>query len=210
MVNSAPKGSQSEEGRRGPADHARREQILSVAGEHFRTFGYQKTSISDIGRAIGISHAYVYRFFDSKQEIGEAVCSQTLARITAAAEKVASGSASATEKIREVPLVLIEEGLAVFFQDRKLHDLVEAAVTGNWCVASNHGANIEALILQIVAQGRENGEFEREMSPEQVARSIRIAWTPFIHPVLLAEHSPDDLREDARSVSELVLRSLAP
>ena len=69
---------------------------------------------------------------------------------------------------------------------------------------------IETLILRIVAQGREAGEFERKTSADEVAHSIRVAWTPFIHPALLAERNPDELREDARIVSAMVLRSLAP
>ncbi len=210
MTEGVQKNKQVDEGQRGPADHARREQILGVAAEHFRNFGYQKTSISDIGRAIGISHAYVYRFFDSKQAIGEAVCSQTLARIAAAVEQLVASSVSATEKIRRTPLVLIEEGMAVFFQDRKLHDIVVEAVKEDWCSASNHGTTIETLICQIVAQGRETGEFERKTSTDEVAHSIRVAWTPFTHPSLLAQRTAEDLREDARMVSAMILRSLAP
>ncbi len=210
MTEDTQKIKQVDDGQRGPADHARREQILGVAAEHFRTFGYQKTSISDIGRAIGISHAYVYRFFDSKQAIGEAVCSQTLARIASAVERLVASTVSATEKIRRAPMVLIEEGHAVFFQDRKLHDIVEEAVKEQWCSASNHVATIEAMILRIVAQGRETGEFERKTSADEVAHSIRVAWSPFIHPVLLAQRSLEDLREDARIVSAMILRSLAP
>jgi AcrR family transcriptional regulator len=210
MPETAKKNSSMEENRRGPVDHARREQILGVAAEHFRTVGYHKTSISDLGRAIGISHAYVYRFFESKQAIGEAVCSQTLARIASAVEKAVESPASASEKIRQIPLVLIEEGVSVFMQDRKLHDIVEEAVKAHWCSASNHDVSIEALILRVVAQGRESGEFERKTSADEVAHSILVAWTPFIHPVLLAERAPEQLREDARIVSSMVLRSLAP
>jgi len=198
------------ESQRGPTDHARREQILGVAAEHFRNFGYQKTSISDIGRAIGISHAYVYRFFDSKQAIGEAVCAQTLTRITLAVERLVDSAISASDKIRKAPLILIEEGLAVFFQDRKLHDIVEEAVKEHWCSASNHSVTIESLIFRIVAQGRESGEFERKTSADEISHSIRVAWTPFIHPALLAQRSQEELRDDARIVSSMILRSLAP
>ena len=37
-------------------------------------YGYAKTSVSDLARAIGFSKAYIYRFFESKQAIGEAIC----------------------------------------------------------------------------------------------------------------------------------------
>jgi AcrR family transcriptional regulator len=67
-------------GQRGPAEHERREQILRAADEHFRHYGYAKTTVADLAKAIGVSAAYVYRFFESKQAIGEAVCAMTLAR----------------------------------------------------------------------------------------------------------------------------------
>src|SRR5204862_385421 len=62
---------------RGPTDHNVREQILEAAEEHFSRYGYEKTTVSDLAKAIGFSKAYIYKFFDSKQAIGEAICSKT-------------------------------------------------------------------------------------------------------------------------------------
>jgi AcrR family transcriptional regulator len=63
---------------RGPAEHEVREQIVAAAGQHFSHYGYEKTAVSDLAKAIGFSKAYIYKFFDSKQAIGEAICAQTL------------------------------------------------------------------------------------------------------------------------------------
>ena len=52
---------------RGPADHTVRDQIVQAAGEHFRYYGYEKTTVSDLAKAIGFSKAYIYKFFNSKQ-----------------------------------------------------------------------------------------------------------------------------------------------
>src|SRR3990170_8573808 len=70
---------------RGPADHTVRDQIVEAAGEHFRHYGYEKTTVSDLAQAIGFSKAYIYKFFDSKREIGEAICANTLSGIVAPA-----------------------------------------------------------------------------------------------------------------------------
>ena len=72
---------------RGPADHTVREQIVEAAGEHFRHYGYEKTTVSDLAKAIGFSKAYIYKFFDSKQAIGEAICARTLRGIVATVEE---------------------------------------------------------------------------------------------------------------------------
>jgi AcrR family transcriptional regulator len=71
---------------RGPADHSVREQIVEAAEAHFSHYGYEKTTVSDLARAIGFSKAYIYKFFDSKQAIGETICSTTLSTIVAAVE----------------------------------------------------------------------------------------------------------------------------
>ena len=59
---------------RGPTDHNVREQILQAAEEHFSRYGFEKTTVSDLAKAIGFSKAYIYKFFDSKQAIAEAIC----------------------------------------------------------------------------------------------------------------------------------------
>ena len=58
---------------RGPAEHAVRDQIVKAAHEYFAHYGYAKTTVSDLARAVGFSKAYIYRFFESKQAIGEAI-----------------------------------------------------------------------------------------------------------------------------------------
>ncbi len=58
-------------GQRGPAEHDRREQIIAAANEHFRHYGYNKTTVADLAKAIGLSTAYIYKFFESKRAIGE-------------------------------------------------------------------------------------------------------------------------------------------
>ena len=82
---------------RGPTDHNVREQILEAAGEHFSRYGYEKTTVSDLAKAIGFSKAYIYKFFDSKQAIGEAICAKTLSTMVAAVEEAVAGASTPTE-----------------------------------------------------------------------------------------------------------------
>src|SRR5918994_7694582 len=78
---------------RGPADHNVREQIVAAAGEHFSHYGYEKTTVSDLAKSIGFSKAYIYKFFDSKQAIGEAICAKTLSGVVAMVEEAGAGGA---------------------------------------------------------------------------------------------------------------------
>src|SRR5579871_4045184 len=87
---------------RGPAEHERREQIINAASEHFRHYGYQKTTVADLAKAIGLSKAYVYKFFDSKQAIGESICSMCLSEIADAAQAIAEENKPAPDRLRRI------------------------------------------------------------------------------------------------------------
>src|SRR3954467_11436130 len=103
---------------RGPVEHERRDQIIQSADEHFRKYGYSKTTVSDLSKAIGVSSAYIYRFFESKQAIGEAICTMTLGRIGDALLDVANNGQSASSRIRKVYKTLVDKGFELFFNDR--------------------------------------------------------------------------------------------
>src|SRR5258708_38300541 len=85
-------------GQRGPADHKRRQQILQAADEHFRLYGYRKTTLADIAKSIHLSTPYIYKFFDSKQAIAEAMRWHCLiAALCGVEERTAATSAPAAQ-----------------------------------------------------------------------------------------------------------------
>ena len=46
-----------------------RGRIVAAAERLFHQFGYQKTTVADIAKDIGMSSANVYRFFESKKQM---------------------------------------------------------------------------------------------------------------------------------------------
>ncbi len=82
---------------RGPLDHSVRDQILDAAMAHFSRYGYEKTTVTDLAKAIGFSKAYIYKFFDSKQAIGEAICASRLEKIMVAVSEAIADAPSASE-----------------------------------------------------------------------------------------------------------------
>lgn len=196
-------------GQRGPAEHQRREQILEAAGHHFRHYGYKKTAVADLAKAIGLSPAYIYRFFVSKQAIGEAVCSRCLGEITAALENILVETPSPVESMRKIYKTLAMKGALLFFEDRKMHDIVTASFEERWSSLETYNQSLLDIIRKLLIRGRESGEFERKTSLEEACRAIHHTMQSFFHPILL-EQNLDHLEEDAIAVANLVLRSLAP
>ena len=85
---------------------------------HFSRYGYEKTTVTDLAKAIGFSKAYIYKFFDSKQAIGEAICASRLEKIMVAVSEAIADAPSASEKLRRLFRALTEAGSELFFEDR--------------------------------------------------------------------------------------------
>lgn len=194
---------------RGPAEHSVREQIVEAAGEHFSHYGYEKTTVSDLAKAIGFSKAYIYKFFDSKQAIGEAICSKTLSAIVAAVEEAVAGAATPTDKFRRMFKSLVATSVSLFFNDRKLYDIAAYSASEGWPSARAYAERIRQILMEVVREGRESGEFERKTPLDETVHAIYLVMQPYVNPLLLQYNL--DLVEDAPArLSNLVLRSLAP
>jgi len=194
---------------RGPADHEVREQIVAAAEEHFRRYGFEKTTVSDLAKAIGFSKAYIYKFFDSKQAIGEAICSQTLRALVAAVEEAVGGANTSTEKFRRMFKALTSTGVSLFFNDRKLYDLAASSAAEGWPSARAYAERIEQILTDLIREGRENGEFERKTPLDETVNAIFLVMLPYVNPLVL-QHQLDHIEEAPAQLSNLVLRSLAP
>lgn len=100
---------------RGPLDHSVREQIVDAAFEHFGHYGYEKTTVAELAKSIGFSKSYIYKFFESKQAIGEVICANRLEMIMAAVLSAVADAPSASEKLRRLFRALTEAGSELFF-----------------------------------------------------------------------------------------------
>ncbi|TXT38841.1 MAG: TetR family transcriptional regulator [Comamonadaceae bacterium] len=194
---------------RGPTDHEVRNQIVAAANEHFSHYGYEKTTVSDLAKVIGFSKAYIYKFFESKQAIGEIICANNLAAIETEVRAAIDQADQPPEKLRRMFKTIAESSLRQFFRDRKLHDMAVSAVTARWPSTLAYEERIQALLRDILQQGRQSGDFERKTPLDEAAMAIFLVMRPYLHPVML-QHSFDYGEEASAQLSRLVLRSLSP
>lgn len=194
---------------RGPSDHSVRDQVVEAATEHFGHFGYEKTTVSELAKSIGFSKSYIYKFFDSKQAIGEVICSNRLAMIMAIVHSAITDAPSASEKLRRLFRALTEAGSDLFFHDRKLYDIAAVAARDKWPSAEAHEERLRKLIEQIIVEGRQAGEFERKTPLDEAAHAIYLVMRPYISPVQL-QYNLETASASAALLSSLILRSLSP
>lgn len=196
--------------RRGPVEHERRQQIIEAARIHFKSNGFQKTSVSELAQEIGVTNAYIYRFFESKQAIGEAVCAETLSKLGRQLLKIGASEQSAIAKLRQFFEATLENGYLLFIEERRMHDLVSNAVTQNWISVQNHRRLIRAILNDIVTQGRKSGEFERKTPIDEVVLALALIQLPFADPTYMQQKTLPELQIALQSILSLALRSLAP
>lgn len=194
---------------RGPADHDVRDQIVAAATEHFSRYGYEKTTVSDLAKAIGFSKAYIYKFFESKQAIGEVICANCLREIETDVSAAIAEASLPPDKLRRLFKVSTESSLRLFFQDRKLFEIAASAATERWQAVIAYEERMQKLLRDVLQEGRQTGDFERKTPLDETVLSIHLVMRPYLNPLLL-QHSMDSTDQAPALLASMVLRSLSP
>lgn len=194
---------------RGPATHEIRDQIVVAATDHFSHYGYEKTTVSDLAKAIGFSKAYVYKFFESKQAIGEAICSNCLRQLEQEILKALEGVEQPAERLRRLFKASTDAHQKLFSQDRKLYEIAQSAAAERWPSVLAYEGRLRALLQEILQQGRESGDFERKTPLGETTDAIHLVLRPYLNPLLLP-HSLEYSDQAPMLLCGLVLRSLSP
>lgn len=163
-----------------------RARIIATAERLFREIGFQKTTVTDIARELRMSPANVYRFFGAKSEINAAVAQLLMDEVERALEAIARRAAPAAERLRAIVLANEEMNAARYTANRKLHDMVEAALVENWPTISAHIDRIDAILAEVVADGMRDGEFASG-DAARAAALVNIACVRYCHPRLIVE-----------------------
>jgi len=163
-----------------------RERILVVAERLFREIGYQKTTVSDIAKALQMSPANVYRFFDSKKSINAGVARRLMGQVEQASQAIVVSRGSAAGRLRKLLTTVHQMNSARYVGDSKMHEMVACAMEENWDVCRAHMEFIIGLIANVIASGVASGEF-RVPDAGTAAMCTCAAMVRFFHPQLIAE-----------------------
>ncbi|GLJ00237.1 TetR family transcriptional regulator [Sphingobium sp. BS19] len=196
-------------GYRGPDDHAVRLKVMTTAKSHFSRYGYHKTTVSDIARVIGFSKAYIYKYFDSKQAIGHAICSQVLGICLEQTLAAIKDGADAADRLRSFFDTICVASATFLLNDPKLYELAALSALEKWPCYTGYRAALGKALGEMILQGREAREFERKTPFDETISGIMQAMEIFYNP-LMRQSNSGMLQSHPREVVNLVLRSLAP
>ena len=161
--------------------------IIATAEQSFRQIGYQKTTVADIAKTLRMSPANVYRFFDSKKAINEAVVERMTNEVEALVLSIADAPGlKAAERVAEIITALHRDCVERCEAFPRMHEMIEAAMIESWDVCRRHVDRVAAVFERVVAEGVRRGEFEVD-DPATAARCLHAAIVRYCHPVLVTQ-----------------------
>lgn len=179
--------------------------IVRSGERMFRTFGYGKTTVADIARDVGISTAYIYRFYPTKLAICEAVCNGILTRRTDMLWQEAKSTLRPEDKFQRLFTRIAEESLRLLFEEERLLDMIRVGLDAKWPAVERYDNALEEVAKYILMEGIEKGLFRRVVSTADTARSIGAMLLLCSHPVLVNEARNKDPVGRARGLAALMI-----
>lgn len=155
----------------------RRNQILRAAERCFAAAGFHGTSMDDICRGSGLSPGAVYRYFDGKDAIVQALSERYLASDLASILSVTAAAETAFDALSR---------LVDHFFDPEAWDKEDAGGTALsleiWSEGTRNGcigpaltetfAAIRTAFAGIIRRGQAEGEFDASVDPETIASAL--------------------------------------
>lgn len=182
-----------------------RTRIVETAERFFRQMGYQKTTVADIARELKMSPANVYRFFESKKAINEAVADRLMRGVEAAIAQIALSDAPAIERLVRMAHTMHAMNSGLYTEDRRMHEMVECALCESWHVVHGHIERKSVIFEEVVADGVTSGEFGIT-DAKAGARCFQMALMRFFHPALIVQCGQEP---DQPSLDQMIAFALA-
>jgi len=189
---------------------ARQQQILDAALVCFSENGFHQTGMADIVRRSGLSHGAVYVYFQSKDDLIEALAVDRHRQ-----EALLNEAASHTDDPLE-GLSVLAPGYARWLTDRSADDTRRVGVNG-WaealrnervCRSVVEGIDAaRAVIALLVERAQAKRLIARELSADAIARTLVATFQGFVLQIVWRQ--PVDV-DAALTVLDRMLGGLAP
>ena len=161
------------------------ERILDAARDQVRRFGEAKTNVVDIARALGTSHATIYRYFRSKADVFSAIAASTMRDEEELARTFVDAPGPASERLTGLVLALHRRKLERFGNDPELYELYRRVIDDRPDLVRNYADAMTRLLAAILRDGVLQGEYRID-DVDAASEVVRDAVTVYIYPALVA------------------------
>lgn len=199
----------SEKRKAGRPSVDRRDEILDAAERLYDALGFEKVTVTDVARALGMSPANLYRSFANRQAIDEAVARRALAVIEDKAWQVArTASADPIHAYEQLCITIARETRDLLFRSGRASDLCLVATRGHWAPVLEFMDTLHGVIRHVIAEGQRQGVMRAELPLEETTVAAVAAMAKVWHPVMLDMFGLVGHEEETANLVRFVLEAL--
>jgi AcrR family transcriptional regulator len=162
------------------------DRIVATAEDVVRRFGPAKATVVDVARALGVSHAAVYRHVATKAELRGLVVGRWLEETMHPLRAIAARRGPAPQRLRRLIDTLIATKRRRAADDPELFAAYLTLAADARPVVAAHIDELVGLAASIIRSGVNEGAF-RPLEPVAAGRAMLIATSRFHHPAHAAE-----------------------
>ena len=184
-----------------------RERIVTAAEDVLRRFGPSKATVVDVARALGVSHAAVYKHVATKAELRDLVVAQWAEATMPSLRAIAAEPGPAPQRLRRLLDALIAIKRRKAADDPELFSAFRMLAAGAESVVAAHVEELVGLAAMVIRAGVEEGTF-RQVDPVAMGRTVLLATSRFHHPAHAAEWADPGIDAAYDDVWQLLMSGL--
>jgi AcrR family transcriptional regulator len=184
-----------------------RQRALDAAEREIRHGGAARVRLTDVAREVGVSHAALYKLFDDREALLDAVSARWLQRIDAGLEEIAASARPPLARLRAWLLALHRAKREKVQADPQLYAAFDVAAQGRKPFVREHMENSRRQLEQIAADALRAGDLHGK-SARSVARLVYLGTAAFHHPRMVAEALAEDREPELKAVTDALLAGL--
>ncbi|MBX9815334.1 MAG: TetR/AcrR family transcriptional regulator [Sphingomonas sp.] len=186
----------------------RREEILDTAERLYDRLGFEKTTMTDVARELGMSPANLYRSFANRREIDEAIALRKLRVIEDVAWRHARAAPQDAEKALETMILeVMRTTRQILFSGEILHRLCVVATAERWPTVDAFVDQLRGALRHVVIEGQRAGRFGAG-DADRLAGAMLSALNAVWHPFMIEANGGGDLERNAAELVMLLQRAL--
>jgi AcrR family transcriptional regulator len=187
---------------------ATRDRILQAAMTRIKHYGYSKTTMAEIAADCDMSPGNIYRFFEAKIDIAEAMARKHYAAEQAELSAIARKKDwPADKRLREIFFKRLRDSFRMFEENAKILEVAEVLHRERPLFANEQLALERVFLSALLEEGVEAGLFEPG-DHNFAAEMIQSATMKFGVPQLFSQLTLSKLERELAGVLDLLLRGL--
>jgi AcrR family transcriptional regulator len=186
-----------------------RDRILHAAMARIKHYGYGKTTMAEIASDCCMSPGNIYRFFEAKIDIADAIArahhSEQSASLSAIARRK---DLPADERLRQIMFKRMRDNYQLVEQNAKILEVAQVLQRERPLLMNEELASDRVYLGALLEEGAKDGLFAPHHDYDELAEMLQCATVKFSFPQLFSQLTLPKLERELGGVLNLILSGL--